>query len=129
MTETKTVRNEPNLLVAVWFVRKVKTYFPPHAGKTFHMPVSFVGASAREVSFELSAARQREHPVVWRFIRGESTGGDDPRTDPPWVEHRVEFPSKVRDARNVLEKALAGVGEDQQFRWFVMSPERGDSTR
>jgi hypothetical protein len=127
VTETDTVPNEPGLLVAVSFVRVVKTHFPPAAGKTFRVPTRFVGASARGVSAEANEAEQRKHPVAWRFLRGEHTGGDDVRTDPPWVEWRVEIPSRVKDARKALEKHLSSGGGAEEFRWFVMLPGQSPS--
>jgi hypothetical protein len=120
VTETNEVPNEPSLLVAVSFVRVVKCHIGPDAGKLFRVPSGFVGASGREVSCELSVAEQRRHPVVWRFLCGGPEGGDDVRTDPPWAEWRVEIPSKVKDARKVLEKKLAAAGDADTFRWFVM---------
>ncbi len=119
MRPTEQIPNEPDLLVGVSFTVSHRLHFGRRAGQTIDVPVQYVGASAREVSGELSAEARRSAPIVWRFICGIVSGGDDPRSEPPWRELRVEVPSGMSDARSALERELSHE-TTSNFCWFVM---------
>jgi hypothetical protein len=108
------------LFVAVAFDREYVSQFGPKRGEVLLTPMRFVGVSAREISCELPAAERIGVAVVWRFFSGSETGGDDPKTEPPWKEERIEVPSDQNSASKFIEQSAFGFG--QNFRWFLMEP-------
>jgi hypothetical protein len=119
LKKAKVIPNEPGLLVFVEAVRIMRMVFGPQRGKEILIPRRFVGASAREVATD--EVSDRSKPVVWRFLCGNVSGGDDLRSAPAWREERIEIPLDVADAREPLEQEL--LPGHRQITWYVQSPE------
>lgn len=112
--------NEPDLVVAVSFLRTFNMRFGPLAGKKVDVPTQYVGASAREVSCELPAEDERQnHPASGDSSPAVRAAGKNPEHEPPWTEVRVEVPSSARDARTTLEREISYRG-GKSFQWFLM---------
>lgn len=118
MKQVTTIPNEPQQMVAVSFFRRVQLRFGPRAGQVLWAPVAFVGSSALEVSAEEAGSREATRlPIVWRFIAGQGSGGDDLKTEPAWHERRVEIPRDVTDAAEYLQHEEF---EGTDFRWYLL---------
>lgn len=114
MKKTSSIANKPAQCVAVQSSRTIRH---PITGEKATVLVQFVGCSAREVSAEADEAMRSTAPIVWRFLCGKSSGGDDLKTDPAWREVRIEIPAAVPDATERLEDELGLSGGN----WFAIA--------
>jgi hypothetical protein len=115
MKKVDTIPNLPGLCVAVRYEVEGVYAFGQKKGQTFLSPVRCVGVSGREVFSELPQDEREESPVVWRFITGCETGGEDSN---PWNETRIEIPSMEENASEFITRSQALKGKN--FQWFAM---------
>jgi hypothetical protein len=107
--------NEPGQMVSVQWARGMMIRFGPQSGKVALIPEGLIGSSAREIT----ASQSKDGvPVVWRFIRGFKSGGDDLSRSPAWREERVEVPAGA-DVIETLEEELGVFDERGDAKWFV----------
>lgn len=118
MKQVTAIKNEPAQMIAVSYFRTFRSFMGRTAGQVYHIPVAFVGSSAREVcADEANSSEAMRMPVVWRFVAGQASGGDDLQTDPAWHERRVEIPAEVTDVVKYLQD---NEFEGADFRWYLM---------
>jgi hypothetical protein len=118
--EVSELPNEPALLVSVQWKRVMRIRIGAQAGKDAHIPQALVGSSAREIT---AGEPSEGKPVVWKFFRGHSSGGDNLKSDPAWRQERF----KLKTAGNVLDtlnEKLGIYGVD--IKWYVARLPKGE---
>lgn len=112
--EVTSIPNKPAMFVSVEFRRSMEMTFGPNRGKCIDVVTRFVGSSAGEVPVD-EARKLKE--VVWRFIQGQVSGGDDLERSPAWNEKRIVVPLTETDALKAIAMGLSLV--PSKCRWFV----------